>query len=65
MESGGKLKTEYNLHNEACDDNNFDVQLKRQVRGLNLFSFSNDQSSTSSKKVFGLRTKGEGWSTAN
>ena len=49
-----EIKTEYNLYNEAYDDNNFDVQLKRQVRGVKLSSFRNDQSYTSSKKVFGI-----------
>ena len=52
MKNGGKLKTENNVYNEACDDGNFDVQSKRQATGFNLCLFYNDLSSTFSKKVF-------------
>ena len=50
MESGGKVKTENNVCNEAYDDSNFNVQSQRQVRGFNLSLFYNDRSSTFSKK---------------
>ena len=42
MKNGGKLKTENNMYNEACDDGNFDVQSKRQATGFNLSLFYND-----------------------
>ena len=51
MKNGGKLKTENNVYNEACDDGNSDVQSKRQATGFNLCLFL-DLSSTFSKKVF-------------
>ena len=54
MKNGGKLKTENNVYNEACDDGNFDVQSKRQARGFNLSLFYNDRSSAFSKNVFGI-----------
>ena len=50
MKHGGKLKTENNMYNEACDDGNFDVQSKRQATGFNLSLFNNDLA----KKVFGI-----------
>ena len=46
MKNGGKLKTENNVYNEACDDGNVDVQSKRQAIGFNLCLFYNDLSST-------------------
>ena len=52
MENGGKLKTENNVGYEAYGDGNFDIQPKRQVRGVNLSSFRNNQSSVFSNKVF-------------
>ena len=54
MKNSGKLKTENNEYNEACDNGNFDVQSKRQATGFNLFLFYNDLSSTFSRKVFGI-----------
>ena len=54
MENGGKLKTENNVFYEAYGDGNFDIQPKRQVRGVNLSSFRNDQLSVFSNKVFGI-----------
>ena len=50
MKNGGKLKTENNEYNEACDG----VQSKRQATGFNLSLLYNDLSSTFSKKVFGI-----------
>ena len=52
MKNGGKLKTEKNVYNEACDDGNVDVQSKRQAKGFNICLFYNDLSSSFSKKVF-------------
>ena len=52
MKNGGKLKTENNVYNEACDDGSVDVQSKRQAIEFNLCLFYNDLSSTFSKKVF-------------
>ena len=40
MINGGKLRTENDPYNEACDDGNFDVQLKRHATGFNLSLFS-------------------------
>ena len=54
MKNGGKLKTEKNEYNEACDDGNFDVQSKRKATEFNLSLFYNDLSFTFSKKVFGI-----------
>ena len=54
MKHGGKLKTENNMYNEACDDGNFDVQSKRQATGFNLSLFYNDLAPTFSKMVFGI-----------
>ena len=54
MINGGKLKIENNANNEACDDDNFDVQSTRQARGINLFLFYNDRSSAFSKNAFGI-----------
>ena len=54
MKTGGKLKTENNVHNETCDDGNFDFQSKRQATEFSLSLFSNDRSYTFSKKVFGI-----------
>ena len=54
LENGGKLKTENNVYNEAYDDGNFDVQPKRQVRGVNLSLYRNDRSFILSNKAFGL-----------
>ena len=34
MENGGKLKTKNNVYNEEYDDGKFDVQLRKQVRGV-------------------------------
>ena len=49
-----KLKTENNLYNEACDHGNFDVEPKRQVRGVNLSLFRSDQSYIFLNKAFGI-----------
>ena len=56
MENGEKLQAENNVYNEARDNNNFDVQSKSQVRGVNLTIFWNDRSSSFSTKVFGIDT---------
>ena len=48
--NGGKLKTENNMYNEACDDGSFDVQSKRQAAGFNLSLFYDDLASTFSSK---------------
>ena len=52
VENGAKLKTENNIHNGTYDDDNFNVQSKRQVREVNLSLFRNDRSSTFSKMAF-------------
>lgn len=52
MKNGGKLKTDNNVYNEACDDGNFDVQTNRQVRGVNQSLFQNDRLSIFSDKAF-------------
>ena len=49
-----KLKTENNVYNEACDNDNFDVQSMRQATGFNSSLFYNDKLSTFLKKVFGI-----------
>ena len=52
--AGNKKKTENNVYIESYDDGNFDVQPKRQVRGVNLSLFRNNWSSIFSNKVFGI-----------
>ena len=56
MENGGKLNTENNVYNEAYDDRNLDVRLKRQVREVNLSLFWNDQSIFFSNIALGIDT---------
>ena len=52
MKNGGKLKTENNVYNEACDDGNVDAQSKRQAIGFNLCLFNKDLSSLFRKRSF-------------
>ena len=54
MKNGGKLQTENNVHNEAYDDDKFDVQSKRQAREFDLSLFYSDRLSTFSKNIFGI-----------
>ena len=56
MKNRGKLKTENKVYNEAYNDGNFDVHLKRQATGLNSSLSYIDRTSTFLKKVFGIDT---------
>ena len=45
-----KFKNENYVYNEACDNDNFDVQSMRQATGFNSSLFYNDKLSTFLKK---------------
>ena len=46
--------TENKVYFEGYDDSNLDIQPKRQIRGVNLSLFRNDQSSIVWTKVFAI-----------
>ena len=61
MKNGGKLKTENNVYNEACDDGNSDVQSKRQATGFNLCLFLDLSSTFFEKGLSNRHSRNSHW----